>query len=185
MIVSKSSKAPRKWSLCVLLATFCALFLISCSGQSVIKWGGESYSVSYDKNFFGAVSEANDELQLNILDVKDSPIIKIIAVPDFKLSEGVLVSDLLDQAKIEFEDSFKKITNNIADRSSSGGAEEVRITITGYQKGSKELSIGMTRVLISNDAILQVRVVDSAAKIEKFIPQLQELFDSARVSPEK
>jgi len=59
------------------------------------------------------------------------------------------------------------------------------MTITGYPKGSKELSIGMTRVLISNDAILQVRVVDSAAKIEKFIPQLQELFDSARVSSEK
>ncbi|HOR47555.1 MAG TPA: hypothetical protein PK717_07580, partial [Caldisericia bacterium] len=78
------------------MATFFALFLISCSGQSVIKWGGESYYVSYDKNFFGVVSEANDELQLNILDVKDSPIIKIIAVPDFKLSEGVLVSDLLD-----------------------------------------------------------------------------------------
>lgn len=123
-------------------------------------------------------------MQLNILDVKDSPTINIVAIPNFRLSEGVLASDLLDQAKVEFEDSFEKVTNEIADRSSSGGAEEIRITITGYQRGSEELSIGMTRVLISENSIFQIKIIDLAKKVEKYIAQIQELFDSAEVSPE-
>ncbi|NLI40828.1 MAG: hypothetical protein GX421_06585 [Caldisericales bacterium] len=148
------------------------------------EWGGKRHSVSYDKNIFGVVSKTEDELQLNILDVKDSPTINIVTIPNFRLSEGVLASDLLDQAKVEFEDSFEKVTNEIADRSSSGGAEEIRITITGYQRGSEELSIGMTRVLISENSIFQIKIIDLAKKVEKYIAQIQELFDSAEVSPE-
>ncbi len=172
--------APRKRGL-IFLTPFLAVIFLSCGATALKTWGKGTYQVSYDPSIFKVEQESGAELSLVLGGVEDSPQISIIAIYPVQFPKDEPRSKFLEQAEFAFKSKFNQVTNAIPASSEVAGVSEKRLSVSGKNLSFGGVTLGLMRILISKDTILEVDVLGEAEKVKAHIMPINDLLDSAKI----
>ncbi len=171
--------APRKRGL-IFLTLFLTITFLSC-GTTLKTWRKDTYQVSYDPAIFKVEQVSGAELSLILSGVEDSPQVSIIAIYPVQFPEDEPRAKFLEQAEYVFKSKFNQVMNSIPADSEVAGVSEKRLSVSGKTSSFDGMTLGLMRILISKDTILEVDVLGETEKVKAHIMPINDLLDSAKI----
>jgi hypothetical protein len=163
------------------------LLLASCGiGNKAEDWGNQRFGVSYNPETFDMVSKSDNELKLGIKGLGNDfeALVTAFASKSTK-NEKVDAELFYESAKNEFCDGFGTILNEVSDKTELEGVTTYTYIVTVARDDKNSNWSGMLKLMVMDDALLQLVIKGKAEEVSQHMTSVRELFDSAYLKGEK
>ena len=176
-MLTKNLIAPRllAWGLVLIVAV---TVFAGCNNEKQ-SWSTQAYSLEYDASVFDVLTEESDYLQLE--SVTDRGRISVVAMGFYPFDVSQTVQEYLDTAQVSFEEEFDKITNKSWDDNKQFGITFRNVSISGNHPEFEGMTVGMMKVMISDDTLLHVKALGDTKAMNKQMNAVLELIGSAQI----
>lgn len=174
---NKNMVTPRlvAWGLVLIVAV--SVFA-GCQSEKQ-SWSTDAYSLEYDASVFDVVTRESDYLQLE--SVTDRGRISVVVMGFYPFDVSQSKQEYLDTAQGSFEEEFEKITNKSWDDNKQYGVTFRSVSISGNHPEFEGMTVGMMKVMISDDTLLHVKVLGDTKAMNKQMNAVLELIGSAQI----
>jgi len=175
-----NTHAPQKTlrGVSIFVITLIVVTFVACS-SGLTKWGNDQYSIEFDETIYEDVVGDESTLVLSMVDGDKNASITINAIYPFTYNIEDGIDSYLVSAQKSLESRFTRISNKSTDQNVQKGVTIKSMSISGDMEDRDGVSLGMLRMMISDDTLLHITAVGNASLLRNNMEEIFRLFDSA------